>query len=91
MSLGFFAVGEYIFAKGDERLNAENWMQLRDPTITVNSTSPIWSRAARSYSHAPVRNVEPQQAPFQRAVLENAHSREAWRKEGASRHDNLRP
>lgn len=33
--LGFFALGEYIFAKGDERLNAENWMQLRDPTITV--------------------------------------------------------
>ncbi|MGE6756626.1 ATP-binding protein [Corallococcus interemptor] len=33
--LGFFALGEYIFAKGDERLNAENWMQLREPTITV--------------------------------------------------------
>lgn len=33
--LGFFALGEYIFAKGDDRLNAENWMQLRDPTITV--------------------------------------------------------
>lgn len=33
--LGFFALGEYIFAKGDERLNAENWMQLRDPSITV--------------------------------------------------------
>jgi len=33
--LGFFALGEYIFAKGDARLNAENWMQLRDPTITV--------------------------------------------------------
>ncbi|WP_437782351.1 ATP-binding protein [Sorangium sp. So ce1097] len=33
--LGFFALGEYVFAKGDERLNAENWMQLRDPTITV--------------------------------------------------------
>lgn len=33
--LGFFALGEYIFAKGDERLNVENWMQLRDPTITV--------------------------------------------------------
>lgn len=33
--LGFFALGEYIFAKGDERMNAENWMQLRDPTITV--------------------------------------------------------
>lgn len=35
VELGFFALGEYIFAKGDERLNAENWMQLRDPTITV--------------------------------------------------------
>jgi hypothetical protein len=33
--LGFFALGEYIFAKGDQRLNAESWMQLRDPTITV--------------------------------------------------------
>lgn len=33
--LGFFALGEYIFAKGDERLNAESWMQLRDPPITV--------------------------------------------------------
>jgi hypothetical protein len=33
--LGFFALGEYIFAKGDPRLNTESWMQLRDPTITV--------------------------------------------------------
>lgn len=33
--IGFFALGEYIFAKGDQRLNAEDWMQLRDPTITV--------------------------------------------------------
>lgn len=33
--LGFFALGEYIFAKSDDRLNAENWMQLRDPKITV--------------------------------------------------------
>lgn len=33
--LGFFALGEYIFAKGDGRLSAESWMQLRDPTITV--------------------------------------------------------
>ncbi|OJT24467.1 ATPase [Archangium sp. Cb G35] len=33
--LGFFALGEYIFAKGDQRLNAEQWMQLREPAITV--------------------------------------------------------
>jgi len=33
--LGFFALGEYIFAKGDQRLNAEQWMQLREPPITV--------------------------------------------------------
>jgi uncharacterized protein len=33
--LGHFALGEYIFAKGDERLAAESWMQLREPSITV--------------------------------------------------------
>ena len=33
--LGFFALGEYIFAKGDSRLATEPWMQLREPTITV--------------------------------------------------------
>lgn len=33
--LGFFALGEYIFAKGDSRLDVENWMQLREPTTTV--------------------------------------------------------
>ncbi len=33
--LGFFALGEYIFAKGDQRLAVENWMQLREPTTTV--------------------------------------------------------
>lgn len=33
--LGFFALGEYIFAKGDQRLNPEQWMQLREPAITV--------------------------------------------------------
>lgn len=33
--LGFFALGEYIFAKGDPRLGVENWMQLREPTTTV--------------------------------------------------------
>jgi hypothetical protein len=33
--LGFFALGEYIFAKGDKRLSVENWMQLREPTTTV--------------------------------------------------------
>ncbi len=33
--LGFFALGEYIFAKGDSRLEVENWMQLREPTTTV--------------------------------------------------------
>lgn len=33
--LGFFALGEYIFAKGDQRLKSEQWMQLREPTITV--------------------------------------------------------
>lgn len=33
--IGFFALGEYIFAKGDQRLNPESWMQLQDPAITV--------------------------------------------------------
>jgi hypothetical protein len=33
--LGFFALGEYIFAKGDTRLAVENWMQLREPATTV--------------------------------------------------------
>src|SRR6478609_5146868 len=33
--LGFFALGEYIFAKGDQRLSIESWMQLRDPVVTV--------------------------------------------------------
>lgn len=33
--LGFFALGEYVFAKGDPRLAVENWMQLREPATTV--------------------------------------------------------
>lgn len=33
--LGFFALGEYIFARGDPRLTLESWMQLRDPAVTV--------------------------------------------------------
>jgi len=33
--LGFFALGEYIFAKGDSRLAVESWMQLREPATTV--------------------------------------------------------
>lgn len=33
--LGFFALGEYIFAQGDARLPCESWMQLREPVVTV--------------------------------------------------------
>lgn len=33
--LGFFALGEYIFAKNDPRLAAESWMQLREPATII--------------------------------------------------------
>src|SRR5207247_867029 len=33
--LGFFALGEYIYAQGDPRLAEEPWMQLKQPSITV--------------------------------------------------------
>lgn len=33
--LGFFALGEYIYAQGDPRLAEEPWMQLKKPCITV--------------------------------------------------------
>jgi uncharacterized protein len=35
--LGFFALGEYIFAKGDKSITPANWMQLREPTVTVRT------------------------------------------------------
>ena len=31
--LGFFALGEFIYASGDERLSTEPWMQVKSPAV----------------------------------------------------------
>lgn len=33
--IGFFALGEYIYAQGDDRLAVTPWMQLKSPCVTV--------------------------------------------------------
>jgi hypothetical protein len=38
--LGFYALGEYIYARGDDRLAPEPWMQLKGPTATVRFSIP---------------------------------------------------
>lgn len=43
--LGFLALGEYIYASGDKRLQLEPWMQLKEPSIVVKF--PIDSLVAR--------------------------------------------
>jgi len=51
--LGFFALGEYIFAKGDSRLELQNWMQLREPATTVKfDISNLVSRRSFVFARA---------------------------------------
>jgi uncharacterized protein len=33
--IGFFALGEYIYAQGDDRLAVTPWMQIKSPCVTV--------------------------------------------------------
>lgn len=33
--IGFFALGEYIYAGNDERLEPESWMQVKEPCLTI--------------------------------------------------------
>ena len=51
--LGFFALGEYIYAYGDERLAVESWMQLKEPLATVKfSISNLVSRRTFVFARA---------------------------------------
>jgi len=43
--LGFLALGEYIYAAGDKRLQSEPWMQVKEPSVVVKF--PIDSLVAR--------------------------------------------
>ena len=45
VDVGFFALGEYVFAKGDKRLEVEPWMQVRDPCTVIKF--PIHSLVSR--------------------------------------------
>lgn len=43
--LGFYSLGEFIYASGDKRLKAEAWMQVKEPSVVVKF--PIASLVAR--------------------------------------------
>jgi DNA helicase HerA-like ATPase len=43
--LGFLALGEYVYAAGDDRLQPEPWMQVKEPSVVVKF--PIESLVAR--------------------------------------------
>jgi len=45
VDVGFFTLGEYLYAKGDKRLELEPWMQLRDPCTVIKF--PIQSLVSR--------------------------------------------
>jgi hypothetical protein len=51
--LGFYALGEYIYAYGDNRLALEPWMQVKEPTATVKfSVSNLVSRRTFIFARA---------------------------------------
>lgn len=51
--LGFFALGEYIYAQGDSRLVTEPWMQIKNPHATVKfSISELVSRRTLVFARA---------------------------------------
>jgi hypothetical protein len=51
--LGFYALGEYIYAYGDTRLSLEPWMQVKEPTATVKfSISNLVSRRTFIFARA---------------------------------------
>jgi hypothetical protein len=43
--IGFLAFGEYVYAQGDNRLQAEPWMQLKGPSVVVKF--PVSSLVSR--------------------------------------------
>jgi uncharacterized protein len=45
VDVGFFALGEYIYAKGDLRLEQQPWMQVREPNTIIKF--PIQSLVSR--------------------------------------------
>jgi hypothetical protein len=51
--LGFYALGEYIYAFGDDRLSPEPWMQVIEPAATVKfSISNLVSRRTFIFARA---------------------------------------
>jgi hypothetical protein len=51
--LGFFALGEYVYAFGDNRIETEPWMQLKEPAASVRfSISNLVSRRTLVFARA---------------------------------------
>jgi uncharacterized protein len=51
--LGFYALGEYIYAYGDTRLSLQPWMQVKEPAATVKfSVSNLVSRRTFIFARA---------------------------------------
>jgi uncharacterized protein len=69
--LGFFALGEYIYAYGDTRLETAPWMQLKEPLATVKfSISNLVSRRTFVFARAGFGKSNLNKLLFSRLYLE---------------------